>query len=256
MDTNDLIQRAIDSVSSRLHSYQASEDTKQNKQASLLSYWLYDYMRMLKKEKTFDPRKLKRYKRGEIVKVHLGYNIGSEQGGLHYAIVLDKNNSPSDQTITIVPLSSVKNNKPLHRSKVLLGDTIFFQLNEKLAKQETVVNQRLKEILAEIDSLKEYANSSTDDELLENKVQIAERLRKLYESVEYQKKLRETNIKIKKEILKMKKGSIALVGQITTVSKIRIYNPLHPIDVLSNIKVSPALLDLIDDKIREMYIGK
>ena len=54
----------------------------------------------------------------------------------------------------------------------------------------------------------------------------------------------------------MKKGSIALVGQITTVSKIRIYNPLHPIDVLSNIKVSPALLDLIDDKIREMYIGK
>lgn len=153
-------------------------------------------------------------------------------------------------------MESKINNKPLHRSKVLLGDTIFFQLNEKLAKQETVVNQRLKEILAEIDSLKEYANSSTDDELLENKVQIAERLRKLYESVEYQKKLRETNIKIKKEILKMKKGSIALVGQITTVSKIRIYNPLHPIDVLSNIKVSPALLDLIDDKIREMYIGK
>ncbi len=33
---------------------------------------------------------LRRYKRGEIVKVHLGFNVGSEEGGLHYAVVLDK----------------------------------------------------------------------------------------------------------------------------------------------------------------------
>ena len=54
----------------------------------------------------------------------------------------------------------------------------------------------------------------------------------------------------------MKKGSVALVGQITTISKIRIYNPLHPNDTLSNIRISPALLDLIDAKITELYLGK
>lgn len=93
MDTNKLIQNAINSVSKQLHNYQTSTDPKLQKKASILSYWLDDYMRMLKKEETFNPRKLKRYKRGEIVKVHLGYNIGNEEGGLHYAIVLTKNDS-------------------------------------------------------------------------------------------------------------------------------------------------------------------
>ena len=54
----------------------------------------------------------------------------------------------------------------------------------------------------------------------------------------------------------MKTGSIALVNQITTISKIRIYNPLHSNDVLGNVKVSNEILDAIDDKIRELYIGK
>ena len=51
---------------------------------------------------------LRRYKRGEIVKVHLGFNVGSEEGGLHYAVVLDKNNAKSSPVITIIPLTSVK----------------------------------------------------------------------------------------------------------------------------------------------------
>lgn len=80
MNTKDLIQRAINSVSTRLHSYETSKNPKHQKNAVTLSYWLYDYMNMLKREETFNPRKLKRYKRGEIIKVHLGYNIGSEQG--------------------------------------------------------------------------------------------------------------------------------------------------------------------------------
>ena len=90
MDTNKLIQNAINSVSKQLHNYQTSTDPKLQKKASILSYWLDDYMRMLKKEETFNPRKLKRYKRGEIV--------------------LTKNDSKNSPIITIIPLSSVKAN--------------------------------------------------------------------------------------------------------------------------------------------------
>ena len=61
---------------------------------------------------------------------------------------------------------------------------------------------------------------------------------------------------VRKEISKMKTGSVALVNQITTISKIRIYNPLHSKDVLGNIKVSNEILDAIDDKIKELYLGK
>lgn len=48
------------------------------------------------------------YKRGEILKVHLGYNIGSEEGGLHYCVVLDKENSIYSPVISVAPLTSVK----------------------------------------------------------------------------------------------------------------------------------------------------
>ena len=63
------------------------------KQAKLLTYWLNDWNeKFLKNEKQFDPKKLIKYRRGNIVSVHLGYNIGSEQGGLHYGLVIDNNN--------------------------------------------------------------------------------------------------------------------------------------------------------------------
>ena len=51
----------------------------------------------------------------------------------------------------------------------------------------------------------------------------------------------------------MKHGSIALVSQITTVSKIRIYDPQTDHDILSGIKLSNEKLDLIDYEIRKSF---
>ena len=51
----------------------------------------------------------------------------------------------------------------------------------------------------------------------------------------------------------MKKGSIALVNQITTVSKIRIYDPKTDHDILSNIRLSDEKLDLIDQEIAKKF---
>ena len=51
----------------------------------------------------------------------------------------------------------------------------------------------------------------------------------------------------------MKRGSIALVGQITTVSKIRIYDPLYPSDSLASIHLSDVALDKLDQKVKELY---
>ena len=46
---------------------------------------------------------------------------------------------------------------------------------------------------------------------------------------------------------------MALVNQITTVSKIRIYDPKTDHDVLSGIKLSNEKLDLIDKEIIKLY---
>ena len=45
-------------------------------------------------------------------------------------------------------------------------------------------------------------------------------------------------------------------GQITTVSKIRIYDPKTSYDVLHGIRLSNEKLDLIDEAIKNLYIGK
>lgn len=60
--------------------------------------------------------------------------------------------------------------------------------------------------------------------------------------------------KVEKEISKMKKGSIALVSQITTISKQRIYDPKTSSDILANLRVSNNTLDLIDSKIKELFL--
>jgi len=51
--------------------------------------------------------------------------------------------------------------------------------------------------------------------------------------------------KINKELSKMKKGSVALLNQITTISKQRIYDD----DILKKVKLSKNSLDLLDKKI-------
>ena len=172
--------------------------------ADKFSYWLEDYIKFLEYENKFNPKKLKKYKRGEIIKVHLGYNIGSEEGGLHYAVVLDKDNSINSPVLTIIPLTSVKaqtNLKRLKRGSVYIGDELYKTLNNKMANAQTKEADR-----------------------------------------------------VNREIQKMKTGSIALINQITTVSKMRIYDPKHSRDVLSGVKLSDSSLNMIDKKIKELFI--
>ncbi len=53
--------------------------------------------------------------------------------------------------------------------------------------------------------------------------------------------------------MNMKRGSIALVNQITTISKIRIYDPKTTKDILSGITLSNDGLDKIDKEIIRKY---
>ena len=59
-----------------------------------------------------------------------------------------------------------------------------------------------------------------------------------------------------KEIKSMKEGSIALISQITSISKIRIIKPTRTTDALSGIRLSDNSLNAIDQKISELYLGK
>lgn len=193
-------------------------------------------------EKEFSPQSLRRYKRGEIIKVHLGFNIGSEEGGLHYAVVLDKNNAKSSPVVTIVPLTSVKPHtdiQHLRSGNIFLGNELFTNLNSKVS----MVDRNLR---AEIDELEKLIDEITEENAADQMRIIDAKLDAANRELGLLKKMRA-------EILKMKCGSIALINQITTVSKIRIYDPKTDHDILSGIKLSNEKLDLIDSEIRKNF---
>lgn len=80
----------------------------------IISDWLTKWSMYLHKEKTFSPQQLKAYKQGEVLLVDFGFNIGSELGGRHYAVVLEKDNSPKAGNILVAPISSYDPQKKQH----------------------------------------------------------------------------------------------------------------------------------------------
>jgi len=96
------------------------------KQQHILREWFGVWEQYISFENTFDPKKLVYYKRGDIVLADFGYNVGSELGGKHYAIVIENDNSKANNTVVVIPISSIDPNrtKPLHKSEVYLGKII------------------------------------------------------------------------------------------------------------------------------------
>lgn len=228
-----------DTALDNLKNYMDSLDPDKGKK---LAYWINDYANFLTSEASFDPSKLIRYKRGSIVKVHLGYRIGSEEGGLHYAIVMDRQNSLYSPTMTVIPLTSIKpgvDPATLPPQKVSIGNEVYTLLSANYDAEIRVAKREL----ADLDTILQ----SAEDALTEQKVVDGlEKAKAVQKRITYCQKM-------KAEINKMKQGSIALVGQITTISKIRIYDPKYPNDALSKVKVSSDTLDKLDLRVQELF---
>ncbi len=205
--------------------------------ADKFSYWLEDYSSFIGYENKFNPCTLKRYKRGEVVKAHLGFRIGSEEGGLHYCVVLDKNNNLSSPIVTVIPLTSVKDPSHLNhlrKGEIYIGDALYNTLSKK-------VNDALSNIEEETSTLiLRRSNSETVEK--DDFIKVLQQL--------------DAVSNMQNELNGMKTGSIALIGQITTISKIRIYTPKNKHEPLSNVRLSSETLDLIDKEIINLFIGK
>lgn len=59
-------------------------ELEEYKKSNLLAYWINDFAVYHDEERNFDYSKSGIFSRGDIIKVNLGFNIGSELGGLHY----------------------------------------------------------------------------------------------------------------------------------------------------------------------------
>jgi mRNA-degrading endonuclease toxin of MazEF toxin-antitoxin module len=107
------------------------------KKQKILAAWINVWASYIRTEETFNPTALRKYKRGEIIHLNLGYNIGSELGGTRYAVVVEANNSQNNKTVVVVPISALKNGKTkddLHFTEVYLGAVIPNSRKESYAR--------------------------------------------------------------------------------------------------------------------------
>lgn len=223
-DISNHVDLSIKQIKKLMYSYLDNPNTISK--SDKLAYWLEDYTRLLSFEDSFNPSYLKTYTRGDIIKVNLGYNIGNEEGGLHYCVVVDKHNAKKSGIITVIPLTSYKG-KDVHYSSVFLGNEIYKNFKEKYDKL-----------------MLELANKITS---LNVKKSSQEEIRSALDDLNFIKRM-------DSEMSKMKKGSIALVSQIATISKQKIYDPQKTSDVLSGLRLSDSSLDLINEKMKQLFI--
>lgn len=250
-------KKSIIQLNNLLESY-ISRDDKLRK-ADLVSKWIKDYVNYLNFEEKFNPKRNIAYKRGNIVKVNLGFNLGSELGGVHYAVVIDNNNKHSSDTITILPMSSLKDNTKVYERDLLIGSEFYNLVNSKH-------ELRLKNVRAQYDKLKALTPSLhalqklsySDDYSLEEKEHLITDLENFQS--ELCKQLDDLNAEIdileknKAEIDMMKTGSIVKLEQIRTISKMRIWIPKTTQDPLYDISLSKPTMDKINSKLMELFI--
>lgn len=267
-------KEAIKSLNKLLEYCINDPSAKHLKKANLISYWLKDYTRFLKFEEQFVPQKNIAYKRGNIVKVNFGFNIGSEYGGLHYGIVLDNNNAHSSPVVTIIPLTSIKDDKEVHPNNVPLGNELYHSLKIKYdaaSKALKAEQQTIADMLALLETMQDIRHTAADEveyykdasvEIYEEKIAILNdrhkqvlALERTWNEKNRLNQERQRSLEnIGAEIRHMKEGSIALVNQITTISKMRIYDPRNHGGVLYGISLSEESMEKINQKVKELYI--
>lgn len=209
------------------------------KKAVIMTYWLNDYLKYICKEKTFKPSQNINYKKGQIVKVHFGYRIGSEIGGPHYAVVLDANSYRNNGTITVIPLKSKRNKRTQYSDKyhLDLGGVFRDLLYRKVSDSAVITTRQLINAI-------EQAKSSNGDNIETMEATFAQlRKRQGFET----------------EILEfsdaLSESSVADIGQITTISKIRIIHPTKNRHVLAGVTLPPDVMARINNKVKELYLS-
>ena len=127
----------------------------------------------------------------------------------------------------------------LRPSEVYLGEELYFKVQTKFESLKV-------SILSETNLLKEAVDhiSSEEDK------------QKFFSKLDDLGLKAQLLLKTKNKLSVLKHGSVAIVNQIRTVSKMRILDPTDQYDILYGLKLSNASLDSIDKKIIELFTNQ
>lgn len=220
--------------------------------------------KIFKSENKPSNKKFLRYKRGTIVFIHFGINVGSEFSKSHFGIVLDKQDHPNQGQLTILPLTSKKS-----KDSISIGKAVFSGIMDDEVKQINTIQEVLK-VTEEIENLyralvkppefiqiseyhKNYniwmnffrrhdpnelyvpAANVTVREWIQSDIDKVNHLRKMYQNYN--------------------KISYAKINSITTISKFKIAKPINDLDPIGKIRLSEDIMQKIDKALAKKLLA-
>lgn len=210
---------------------------------------------MLREARDQERRNYRKFKRGSLVFVEFGVNVGKELSNRHWAVVLNKSDYVSNGTLTVVPVSSKKGFDSVKIDGAIADDP--FSTIEKYLMSSA------KSVYFLYRSVEDSLTTSLSDETMSSIKILHDRYGNEYDEstadevnelflVETMKKV----IKIHKLLTHYKRfqsESYAKCSNITTISKDRIIF-INDMDPCGRFTVNDDTLDRIDQKVAELYI--
>lgn len=247
--------------------------------------WLKNHSKHINKEEEERNSKIIKneiiYKRGTLIKVDFGINIGTEFSGSHFAIVLNRKDTKNSSNLTVVPLTS-KNSK-----SVLIGSDVFTLISEKMKESSDDVNSVINELTVLEKEISRIIGDANEEPML-IKEKIIERFKAVNEGskysdlmnyfygvsdidkslddnivnwknekkrlIEYYYTQKEKYDKVEEHYKACSINSYAKIDSITTISKNRIKSRINEYDPMGVVRISQSALKTIQDEFRAMYI--
>ena len=218
--------------------------------------------------------KYQKYKRGSVVMVNFGTNIGYELSGNHFAIVLNKDDNNKNGLLTVIPLTSKCKPQYLELNDSIL-DLVLNAQNKylkMLTDSQKTYSQHKKELLETLETaqihMKKIEELMSEDDYISKYSEILDKMFK--ETNEYITQLEELNSITDKESKEIdenmkkiflvlekyntkNKTSYAMIRNITTISKLKVLKPINKFDPIGKMYISDDSLNKIDEKIREIF---
>lgn len=223
-----------------------------------LEEWLFQKSdKLLYEIENFDRYKHS-FKRGEIVRVDFGVNLGREFSQVHLAIIISKQDTKFDDLVAVIPLTSKEHEK----KTVSLGELVIENLITNIYKELTKTDDELKKIQSKTiradELIKRIFANKNSKEPKDNSNEIAECSLIINENQERLSELTDKEDKLKQIVdfyNNYKTVSHACYSQIKVISKSRISKPINEYDITNGTICSKEIMDIIDREVIRFYSG-
>lgn len=111
--------KAIDKIDTACQTFKKVHKSKIDK-FNKLDDWLEKESNIFDRETKKNSTSYPNFKRGQIIKVDFGINIGTELSHSHFAIVLNDDDTTLNDNITVMPITSKNGYRRIYLGKLLL----------------------------------------------------------------------------------------------------------------------------------------